>query len=590
MESDDEFSPPEDRARGKAPRSPRSPRPAPEKRSRTISVAHELETDEHNAPRNTRSLVTPYIDPFANNDASRSASRNRSNAPSRSASIMDSVPSSRAPSSGPSNPTRNSQRAHQPTAGVSLYRNNQNQPKASSGKSLTERIPKQVSDQLATLTEKVTQLCIDMKKEKKDTDKLFDNANELTGNLEGVRALIDDVQDEVRDIEADINDIKQSLQEVLAAVKQIGQKHAKDEPNGAELRPDHEDDDGYDGDGEAGKPTGSKRLSRLCGSQGLARAVLRKLMQFYDYHTRPPHPLPNEQYWTTDNTNDPSRSLRPTWDTWTPNREAWLDDAVKRAKISGHDIHEISREEITGLTTVQIEAAFETAWSSLRVKYHSGNKSQEQEIEKKRGKRRYTRKDQKAKERAEARKSLPQLQGADYDWLFQAKYQSSDWSQSEGEANALAVGKPTAIDSDGEGPPGQTRVRTVKAPAKGSAPWVRHRPLYRLAEVNNTIDIIDGVMATNRQNKGSTHRAVQFGAAVDRALPAQRSGTVLIPRSQINLDWLASHPEQNNTRFIHPIKPAMAAPPVKPVSAAAVAPEPRTPGSPPLGPEDYSDR
>ena len=77
----------------------------------------------------------------------------------------------------------------------------------------------------------------------------------------------------------------------------------------------------------------------------------------------------------------------------------------------------------------------------------------------------------------EARPYIPELRSAEFDYMFQAEYQSPDDSRSEDSQD---------IDASIAHLPEETR----KQKYKNDQPWINHAPKYRSKEVSSYSELI----------------------------------------------------------------------------------------------------
>lgn len=91
----------------------------------------------------------------------------------------------------------------------------------------------------------------------------------------------------------------------------------------------------------------------------------------------PPDPLPSGDFWTTDDLTSTQRFLRPSWDAWAPNEEAWLPQAIEKIRQDGHNLHMISERDIATITDAEFKLAFESAWTTMRIKRNDTRKGPE---------------------------------------------------------------------------------------------------------------------------------------------------------------------------------------------------------------------
>lgn len=122
---------------------------------------------------------------------------------------------------------------------------------SSAAASMPPRIPKQITDQLATLTEHVSQLRIDMKQEKRDTTKLLDDVEEITGHIDHLRNLVDNLEEDMRAAQQNILELQASMKEVIAMTKQSRKRTMKNEVKNEGTNLESANDEGYTGDVEA---------------------------------------------------------------------------------------------------------------------------------------------------------------------------------------------------------------------------------------------------------------------------------------------------------------------------------------------------
>lgn len=113
--------------------------------------------------------------------------------------------------------------------------------------------------------------------------------------------------------------------------------------------------------------------------QGVARTILTRMMgpAMNNCHAILPPALELSKFWTVDDPTSAHRYLRPSWDTWAPNTGVWLAEAVEKARQDGHQFYPASLDDIRAIPLVDLEIAFETAWTSMCVKVQLSQKDEE---------------------------------------------------------------------------------------------------------------------------------------------------------------------------------------------------------------------
>ncbi|KAI0692712.1 hypothetical protein BC835DRAFT_1416366 [Cytidiella melzeri] len=69
---------------------------------------------------------------------------------------------------------------------------------------------------------------------------------------------------------------------------------------------------------------------------GVIQAALRKLMGMETTHAAVPDALENGKFWTADDLADKDRRLRPHWDSWAVNADAWQAEFIETVTTRGH--------------------------------------------------------------------------------------------------------------------------------------------------------------------------------------------------------------------------------------------------------------
>ncbi|KAI0685277.1 hypothetical protein BC835DRAFT_1310081 [Cytidiella melzeri] len=280
---------------------------------------------------------------------------------------------------------------------------------------------------------------------------------------------------------------------------------------------------------------------------GVIRAALRKLMGMETTHAAVPDALENGKFWTADDQADKDRRLRPHWDSWAVNADAWQAEFIETVTTRGHRWYsngdpEAMQEFLKKVPEADIAVALSTAWTSLRVKYQGQQKDLDDKQRVLRQNRRRTRKDnsvdQKYRERARERDKIARMAGQKWNWFFRAKYQSSDHSEVE-----EVEGEGDMFSDNDNGPP---------APKKGNHIFVCHRPMYRAAWVNELIDELDVHVRAAQNNN---HRPIKMGDPVERDLPkrhGKQEQSEVISEDCVDPEWLAAHPDQHVLSRIQP--------------------------------------
>ncbi|KAI0691169.1 hypothetical protein BC835DRAFT_1307575 [Cytidiella melzeri] len=274
-------------------------------------------------------------------------------------------------------------------------------------------------------------------------------------------------------------------------------------------------------------PVGKKERNPLIN--GVVRAAVRKLMGIETLHAPVPDPLEDGSFWTTDDPAAKDRCLRPRWDSWVVNADAWQAEFIDTLRDRGHRWYsngnhdpETLQEYLKTVPEAEIAAALSTVWTGLKVKYQGQNKDEiTKQLTLQKNCRR-TRKDAKFKECAKERN----------------KYQSSDYSDVEEESEG------GIFSENDDGPPAK----------KVSHIFVRHCPTYRDALVNNLVDELDEHVRA-AQNTSRDHRRVKLGEPVERNLPkrhGQQTQNQVISEECVDLDWLMAHPQQNVPNRVRP--------------------------------------
>ncbi|KAH9941393.1 hypothetical protein B0H21DRAFT_824474 [Amylocystis lapponica] len=278
-----------------------------------------------------------------------------------------------------------------------------------------------------------------------------------------------------------------------------------------------------------GEQAAPKRNNRL---QLVVRTTLHNLIGT-DHKSVPPPPLHKGCFWTAGSEHE--RSLRPSWDSWYENKVGWAREVAEKIRVDGTRWHSaLSQAELQAVAAADLDAAIQSAWDTLRTKYKVSQKTEEEREEKKRRTRHEQRKNKKAKERAAFRHLVPELAGSDHDYLVQARYQSSD------ESDSPTGGGPIDSETDTEG--GQNVPQGAR-----QQPWKSRPPKYRAENVEVLVVKLDRHVFASRQAKlsagatqGNTYHARVRGSPVDKPLPKRAKNGILIPRSQVSAVWLAA--------------------------------------------------
>ena len=187
--------------------------------------------------------------------------------------------------------------------------------------------------------------------------------------------------------------------------------------------------------------------------QALTRAMMRRLMNITEHDETPPDPLDTGKFWTSDNPVDEHRYLRPNWSTWHPNIQGWVNEVGEKIISQGSQYYVppiVQREAFfASLKPGEIEKCIKTYYKSLQARYLKAQQPQEKRQSSAVTNRHNTRKNtvskhmrsnhkgltlsQKARWRTDSRDKVPEVVGPEWDWLFEARYQSTDDSESEGE-------------------------------------------------------------------------------------------------------------------------------------------------------------
>ncbi|CDO76805.1 hypothetical protein BN946_scf185033.g2 [Trametes cinnabarina] len=304
-------------------------------------------------------------------------------------------------------------------------------------------------------------------------------------------------------------------------------------------------------EGEDEEKNKSKSTKRKNALQDAVRRCMRSFMHIVESEDLPA-PLGGKRFWLeTEHVPDDGsplvreRRLCPDWErSWAENQAEWLLDVAHRIKQNGVSYTKTpgAAELFKGLTDVQIEKAIQTCWKTFvkRYKAQKAEKNDEKLMGKIKGRKRA-----KAKAWRDERGSVPELAGAEHDYLFQWQYQSTDESTIEAREGVIDP------HTDNEGTPTPQATRKV---------WVSHAPAYRLESINALLDRLDVFVFAKRQavaktsNRGNTFKERVRGAvrAFDQSqLPVlqRRSGTTMIPRCMVKEEWLMSeHGQQYNDR------------------------------------------
>lgn len=96
-------------------------------------------------------------------------------------------------------------------------------------------------------------------------------------------------------------------------------------------------------------------------------------------HSVPPPPLDNGQFWTTNDVTATDCYLRPSYDSWAPNAEAWLTEVMQKIRIDGICFYEIVPEALTAIPEHELKAAIETCWNSMCMKRNKTEKDDGQQ-------------------------------------------------------------------------------------------------------------------------------------------------------------------------------------------------------------------
>ncbi|GBE80095.1 hypothetical protein SCP_0212980 [Sparassis crispa] len=285
---------------------------------------------------------------------------------------------------------------------------------------------------------------------------------------------------------------------------------------------------GNDHDMAGGKKQRNNRLSNI------VRAAMYHLIGI-DSKTVPPSSLHEGVFWSGE-VGDENRALRPNWETWNVNKVAWVREIVQKIQTDGMCWHSgLTSEQLQNMAMSDIEVAINSVWETMRARVKASQKSKAEHHVNKIKNRRTARKKKPASVKRSEMMFLLELKGAEYDYLFDWKYQSTDESQRSDQQGPI---QSDAVSSDDDS----------DAPRSKTKPWISHPPTYHLAAVEPLVVRLDQQVfrAHQRSNnaQGNTYHSHIRGARAEKELPSRKGAKAgaLISRSQVSAGWLAAHP------------------------------------------------
>ncbi|KAH9854263.1 hypothetical protein C2E23DRAFT_726787 [Lenzites betulinus] len=295
-------------------------------------------------------------------------------------------------------------------------------------------------------------------------------------------------------------------------------------------------------------------------AQACVRAVFIGLMGVTK-KARPP-PVIKQGFWTVQDPNDPTRLLRPRWDDgWDDNRVGWVIEAVQTVKQDARRWSSaLPQQMLDVLPEDVIESGLESSFNTWAKRYRTlRDKDAEARLKLRIANRCRARKHTKAADRQSVRHKVPRLAGAEFDWMFEWPYQSTD------ESDSAPVDPGIAPDTDNERAPPVLSRMSIKM-----RPWITYSPAYRESVVNVAFDEVDAHVFASQQEaekvntNGTAHHLRtrrDTRAAEESVLPivrkrrgAKPGDTVpaKIPLALVNKEWLRKpHGRQfASTRYI----------------------------------------
>ncbi|KII96109.1 hypothetical protein PLICRDRAFT_26329 [Plicaturopsis crispa FD-325 SS-3] len=195
-----------------------------------------------------------------------------------------------------------------------------------------------------------------------------------------------------------------------------------------------------------------------------------------------PDPMQNNAFYTPSTIADEAPHLRPDWTVSFSNNSKWHSDFIARFRIDGHALSPgCPKSTVDDIPVATLKKLMgKPMFKNLKERYKEQQKDLPERKETVALARRNERRATKAAERAEARSLLADADASDLDWMFQAKWQSSEDSGSD-----LTTDEGASGEDDG------ARRRAFKGKKKlKSEVWTSHAPDWRSGEYTKWVETL----------------------------------------------------------------------------------------------------
>ncbi|KAG2143584.1 hypothetical protein DEU56DRAFT_754407 [Suillus clintonianus] len=253
-------------------------------------------------------------------------------------------------------------------------------------------------------------------------------------------------------------------------------------------------------------------------------------------------PLEQDTFWLECATRG-AAVLRPNFGgSWTENVD-WREDMIRYVRLKACEVYGQLREEhLNKKSNADITRQLKEVFENTRDAIKKGGKGSDAVEARNRKQRQHARKTRKNNERAdrEVRKET-NTDSPEWDWFYQACYQSTDESDSGGGTTMRSL----EFDSDTEDAP-----RAPKKSGKSKNPdatWTSRPPTYRDALINEKIDLMNTLVSNRRAERGGRNFSVPVvrGEPREKDLPRPGNNKPKILRTFVSAEWLADHQEQD---------------------------------------------